>query len=255
MLNTMLSEITKLRTTASFWWTSAIGAALMLAMVTMMAFIDRNNGAIDPMDPMSMGGGAWAPVTVIGAYGLFTFVVTVMATMVVTTEYRFKVSSTNFTITPQRWQVALAKLLVYGLFSMVFGLILLVISYILGDAIAANPFDWTSNSVAQRTLWALPLTTGLVVMLCQGVGWLVRNSAGAITLVVGWQLLLEGTILQLIPKWGPRVLKYMPFQNQTQFQLPFLGTEWNEWVHFGIFAAWAIIPFIIGLVLLERRDA
>lgn len=257
MLRLMRAEFTKLRTTASFWWTAGLAAFFMLAFNLGFAYADHRQGPASeaPEDMFGAPASLWDPTLIIAGYSFYLFVLCIMAVMIVTTEYRFKMPQTNFAITPSRWKVAVAKLLVYVVFGVLFGLFLLLVSYVVGDAMAANPINWMENDVVRRSLWTLPITTALTITLCQGAGWILRNSAGALALVLAWQLVVEGIVLPLIPKWGTKILDFMPFQARTFFEIDFPYGRFDPWTYFGIFAAWAIILWVIGLILLERRDA
>lgn len=251
MLNTMLSEWTKLRTTSSFWWTSLLALVFSLGSTILVAALDN------PDFPTY--GGAMA-VAGFSTFGLMTLII--QAIMVVTTEYRFKVNSTNFTLTPTRWQVALSKLLVYGLYAAVFSFVTILLCFIVGDLIAANPIEWTDNPFVNRSLWAIPLSTFVAVMLAQGIGWIVRATAGAIAIYLGWQLVLEPS-LALIPRIGRDIQTYAPFTNLTYFMQNFqnpgaepgVSEPLSLWASFGLFAVWAVVLYIIGVLILERRDA
>ena len=248
MLKTMLSEWTKLRTTASFWWTSGLILAISLGSTILMAALDN------PEIPTY--GGAMA---VAGFNSLGLMILIIQAIMVVTTEYRFKVNSTSFTLTLRRWQVALSKLLVYGLFAAIFSFVTILLCFIIGDLIAANPIEWTDNVFVSRSLWAIPLSAFVAVVLAQGLGWIVRSTAGALALYLGWQLVLE-PMLAFIPRVGSKIQTYAPFTNLTYFMQNFQnpgidGQPLELWASFGLFAVWAVVLYGIGLLLLEHRDA
>lgn len=246
----MLSEWTKLRTTSSFWWTSVLAFVFSIGSTILMAALD------DPVFPTYGGAMAIAGFT---TFGLMTLII--QSVMVVTTEYRFKVNSTNFALTPNRWQLALSKLLVYGLYAAVFSFVTILVCFIVGDLIAANPIEWTDNPFVTRSLWAIPLSTFLAVMFAQGIGWIVRATAGAIAIYLGWQLVLEPS-LALIPRIGRDIQTYAPFTNLTSFMQNFqnpgvepgVSEPLSLWASFGLFAVWAVVLYIIGVMLLERRD-
>ena len=252
MHRVILSEWTKLRTTRSLFWTTGIALFLALSWSAVIAFFDN--------PAMPMYGGA---LIGIGFSGFAMLALLVQAVMVVTTEYRFGVNTTNFALTPARWQVALSKLIVYGVFAAVFSFITIVLCYVVGDAIADNPIEWTGNPYTQRSLWVLPLTTFATVMFAQAFGWIVRHTAGALIVMIAWQQVLEPAI-RFIPKIGSKIQAYAPFTNMQYFisnmQNP--GPDPLDpsgalplWQSFALFAVWAVVLYIVGLVLLEKRDA
>ncbi|WIM67406.1 ABC transporter permease [Corynebacterium breve] len=243
VVRNMLAEWTKLRSTASFWWTSALILVFTIGWTILFASLDSADAP------------SYDPMLVTSSYSTFSLaVVMIQAIMIVTTEYRFKVSGTNYQVTPQRWEVAVAKLLLYVIISVVLSFVTLVIAYVAGDLIAANPIDWTENEFVKRSLWVLPLCTAAVVVFCQGISWLIRQTAGAVSLVLVWWLILEG-MLAMIPKVGDKIFKYAPFNNFNQFLNDTPNPDWGIWTSFGIFAAFAFGFWIIGVIVLELRDA
>lgn len=243
MLNFFPAEWTKLRSTASFWWTSAIFIVLGALYGALFGWSSRLTGM------------PYAPLTVVATVALTgAIVIIVQSAMMVTTEYRFGVPATNFRLAPQRWQLALVKALLGAVLAAVVAVIGLVVAFVFGDLTAAVPANWLSNSAAHRALWAVPLGMALVAVFTQGVGWIVRNTAGTIVVGMGMLLLLE-TIVNMIPKVGPNVGKFLPFGNLLAFMTNQPTQHWTLGVSLAIFVAWALVVWIIGVVLLESRDA
>ena len=117
MLNLFPAEWTKLRSTASFWWNSALILVFGAFFGALFGFASK------------LGGMPYAPLTVAATMALITaIVVIVQASMTVTTEYRFGIPPTNFRVAPKRWQVAVAKL--------VLGAVLAALATFLGLAVA-----------------------------------------------------------------------------------------------------------------------
>lgn len=243
IVRNMLAEFTKLRTTASFWWTTGLILAFTIGWTVLFAALDS---AEAPAYDVSLVGS--------GFYTFSLAVVMIQAIMMVTTEYRFKISGTNYQVTPNRWEVAVAKLLLYVIIAVVLTFITLVLSYTIGDMVATNPGDWTNNDAALRNLWAFPLAVAIAIVFCQGIGWIVRQTAGAVSLVLVWWLILEG-MLNLIPRVGSDIYKYAPFHNLSRFMMDSPGPDWGVWASLGIFSAFAVVFWIIGVFMLEKRDA
>ncbi|WP_018297271.1 ABC transporter permease [Corynebacterium lubricantis] len=243
IVRNILAEWTKLRTTASFWWTSGLILAIALGFTGLTFGLGDNSVLFG------------ASEFIISSFWTGSLIaIIVMATMVVTTEYRFKISGTNFQVTPVRWEVAVAKYVLYAVIAAILSFVALVASYMLADALVDGGFAWTEQETATRALWAVPLAVALMVMFCQGIGWLLRQTAGAITLVLFWWLFLESAV-SMIPKVGDAVYKYLPMHNINDFVMNAPGADWTIWEAFGIFGIWAVVLWIAGIVVLERRDA
>ena len=105
-LNMLNAEWTKLRTTKSFFWTTG----LILVIATGWTLINSLNAGepvlgISPLQPNSL-------VAVLLLLGVP--ILMIQGAMVVTTEYRHKTQSVTYMANPNRWLVAVAKLVLYG---------------------------------------------------------------------------------------------------------------------------------------------
>ena len=242
MLNLFPAEWTKLRSTASFWWTSAL----------IIAFGVFYGGLFGTAS--KLGGMPYAPLTVAATMALTTaIIVIVQASMTVTTEYRFGIPPTNFRVAPKRWQVAVAKLVLGAALAALLTFVGLVVAFAIGDLTAPVPANWVSNTAARRALWAIPLGMALITLFQQGVGWIARNTSGAVVTGMGMMLLIE-SIVSFIPRYGADVAKFLPFGNLMAFMTN-SPANWTLPVSLLIFAVWAVAAWIIGVVLLETRDA
>ena len=256
--NILKSEWTKLRSTASFWWTTglvfviSVGVAAIISSAGNTADMAGTGGAV------SMGTSPLVltmPFTIVGLPILL-----IQAIMVVTTEYRFGLVPQNFLATPTRWPVMLAKFVLYAVIAAVISFLVVVLSYLVsqllqsGDAAElTSPFE---DETGKRQLWAIPLATVVAVLFVQGLGMLVRQTAGAVAITIIWLLGFD-QFLRLIPKAGDDIAKTMPFQNMNNFlrDMPFEGTEWSSWSSLGVFALWAVVAWVAGLLLTLKRDA
>lgn len=243
MLNLFPAEWTKLRSTASFWWTSAL-------IIVFGAFYGALFGTAS-----KLGGMPYAPLTVAATMALtVAIVVIVQASMTVTTEYRFGIPPTNFRVAPKRWQVAVAKLVLGAVLAALLTFVGLVVAFMVGDLTAPVPANWVSNTASRRALWAIPLGMALITLFQQGVGWITRNTSGAVVTGMGMMLLVE-SIVGFIPRYGADVAKFLPFGNLMAFMTNSPTQNWTLPVSLLIFAVWAVAAWIVGVVLLETRDA
>lgn len=242
MLNLFPAEWTKLRSTASFWWNSALIIVFGAFFGALFGFASK------------LGGMPYAPLTVAATMALITaIVVIVQASMTVTTEYRFGIPPTNFRVAPKRWQVAVAKLVLGAVLAALATFLGLAVAFTVGDLTAPVPANWVSNTASRRALWAIPLGMALITLFQQGVGWITRNTSGAVVTGMGMMLLIE-SIVGFIPRYGADVAKFLPFGNLMAFMTN-SPANWTLPVSLLIFAVWAVAAWIIGVVLLETRDA
>lgn len=250
LLNTVRAEIIKLFTTRSVWWTSALFVLLSFGISLLLT--------VTPQQPMGLFVFQIEPYTVVyGVPSIGLPVLIVQAVMVVTTEYRYRIQATAYLASPRRWTVPVAKLLVYGIFAAALTflttlLCLGVAKIRVGDS--APIYSMTDPAVL-RVLWVLPLAVFLVICLAQGVGLLLRHTAGAVALLLAWILALED-ILAFLPKVGQRIGEWLPFRHLNNFIAGgnATGMDWTQSASLAYFLLWAVGLFIIGVGVLYQRD-
>ena len=259
MLNTLKSEWTKLHTTRSFWWTTFIflffvwGWAILNARLTQPA--ETPEDAALGMDVITPDGA----VSVL--FGLGLPVLMIQAIMIVTTEYRFGTQTITFMATPRRWSVALVKLLMYAVIAAALTFIAVAGAYLLTelfahDEVAAEFHPW-DDEMGQKQLWKYPLAAALLVLFSQGLGLLLRSTAGAVAigliLFLGVDNLVAG-----IPKVGSKLVNFMPFKSFQSWlwEIDPVDAPWKESWGFGlVFLAWALLLWVLGVIVLQKRDA
>ena len=249
-MRTALSEWTKLRTTASLWWTTVLFIVFGVGFIGVFAVLAKKNQEADVPAVMALSN------VDDGIQPIGLIILIIQAIMVVTSEYRFNFIATTFQTTPNRTYVAFIKWWVYAVFAAILTFLCLVASLSIAKGILPDsPFKLTDNDVV-RLMWALPLEAVLVVTFAMAVAWLVRQTAGAVSIVLIWYLALE-SLLVIVPKVGPKIHGYMPFVNLNAFytktDVPDIAWGYNGSLFY--FIAWAVGLFVIGVVLLNRRDA
>ena len=259
MLNTLKSEWTKLHTTRSFWWTTFIflffvwGWAILNARLTQPA--ETPEDAALGMDVITPDGA----VSVL--FGLGLPVLMIQAIMIVTTEYRFGTQTITFMATPRRWSVALVKLLMYAVIAAALSFIAVAGAYLLTelfahDEVAAQFQPW-DDEMGQKQLWKYPLASALLVLFSQGIGLLLRSTAGAVA--IGLILFLGvDNLVAAIPKVGNKLVNFMPFKSFQSWlwEIDPVDAPWKESWGFGlVFLAWALLLWGLGVIVLQKRDA
>ncbi|OFP21532.1 ABC transporter permease [Corynebacterium sp. HMSC066C02] len=252
-LNTVHSEWTKLRTTKSFWWTTA----LIFLITTGWTLLNSLNAGeavlgISPLQERSLG-------SIILLMGMP--IIMIQASMVVTTEYRYKTQSQTFMANPQRWTVACAKLLLYGVIAAIIAFLGLVYIFVLADVTAnesaAEAFQPFASEDGKYMLWAFPLAAFGLVAFVQGLGMLLRQTAGTVAICLILYLGLEN-IVRVLPLVGDKVIHFMPFTAFQNWAVNYVD-ENAPWSSVGfealVFFGWAAVLWIVGVIVLEKRDA
>lgn len=250
-------ERIKLFSTRSPWWCSALVVAIGLGLAALLAALSNDE----------------FPITVASTQaglGLGSFIAMVLAAIAITSEYRFGTIRATFAAVPNRTAVLLAKTAVVAL---LLGLVGLVTAF--GAWGVAYLIDGTSATVIDTAAeWRAIAGEGLLyagyAIVAIGVGLLVRHTAGAISLLLVWALVVESAVVPILDstlKLG--ISRWLPFANAGNFitagdstangqaqgapviDYPFGG----PWGSFSYFAAVAVIMLVIGIVVANRRDA
>jgi ABC-2 type transport system permease protein len=246
-------ERIKLFSTRSPWWCMVLALVLADGFIT-LAFI------FAPDDIAR----AFRPIDTQGTYNFGLMVMMVMATLAVTTEYRFGTIRTSFLSVPRRIPILLAKTGVAAVLSGLVGLITAFGAWGLGNVLVPDA-DLALNSGADwRALLGVGLVYFFAAIIAVAVGILIRQSAGAIAIVICWPLLLEGIGLA-IPKVGDFIGDWGPFSRVNWFLTGNQGVSPGEGsvpnsvmgptASLLYFAAWAVGLLIISLVVAKKRDA
>lgn len=252
--NVLKSEFTKLLTTRSFWANLIIFLLFTLGFHIFSMFMTKTY-ANDPATSMVVPRIVASALNMPGA-----MVVGIMAIIVITNEYSHKYISVTFQATPNRVVLALAKLLMMAIVGGVLAFLIQLIGFpvtqlILGKEL--GPDLSLGNSDVQAYLWKSAVYVAMFVMFAQGLAWLLRSAVAAIVILLGWYMTLEVLVLPMIPKFGEKVTPYAPFKNLSAFFYgePIEQVPWNDWGSLAYFGVWALVIYVVAMVLLVKRDA
>jgi ABC-2 type transport system permease protein len=248
-------ERIKLFSTRSPWWCMIIAAVLAIGLAALATGFATGPDEARVTPAMTQFG-----------VGLGQMVIMVMAALAVTTEYRFGTIRTSFQAVPQRAALLLNKTIVVATLSAIVGLAASWGSWAIGNLLAPSADMAINTSAEWRLMFGQAFVYGLSAIFAIAVGILIRQSAGAIAILILWPLLVE-SLLPLIPKIGDDLQKWTPFTNANQFlnggqDMGLAGadaagasTALSPWWALAYYAAWAIGMLIIALATASRRDA
>jgi ABC-2 type transport system permease protein len=246
LTNTIAAERIKLITTRSPYWCVGIVIVLGIGLAIVFGWATNADGS---------GSDTNVSDYVIGVTGFGITVLMIMAVLAVTSEFRFGTIRTTFQAVPQRYNVLLAKAVVYGGLSAVITFVLTLISLPIGKALSGSDVDLL-GSHAIRLYWGVPVYAFLAVLIGLGLGALIRQTAGAIVILLVWSLVLEN-VLSAIPKVSDVAGPLMPFLNANHF---IDGREygfdwwWNEYGSLLYFIVIAALVFGAAIFVTDRRD-
>ncbi|MGZ8801157.1 MAG: ABC transporter permease [Mycobacterium sp.] len=235
----MNAERIKLTTVRSPLWSTAVAAALSFGIAALRAATAYDYEQLTP------------PAAALGVAVFGVPVLMVVAAMTVTGEYRTGMVRTTFMASPNRTLVLVAKAVVAAAFSGISAAIM-----VLGSILVARV---DINAEAWRTTAAVGLYAALAAVLGVGVAALLRHTAGAVSVLLLWPLLVE-PLLGNLPGRGSEIGPYLPFANvfrflDVQWLFPTYATPWGVPGSLGYFAAVVGAVFVVAVVVVNRRDA
>lgn len=255
-MGVITAERIKLTTTRSPWWCSAIVVLLGLGMAGLFGWLATvtAESTNNPEERLYVTNA----LALSGVSGFGVMVLMIMAALTVTSEYRFGVIRNTFLATPHRAKVLIAKA---GLSAVLAAVLTFALSFgaiFIADALAGRYSEAGFATGEQwRAIYGVPIYAVLCVILAVGVGALVRQSAGAISILLLWPLLLE-SIVGLFGKVGREIAPFLPFNNANHFlgaTPPGAEFHWGPVGSLLYFAAFVAVIFGAGLLVVNKRDA
>lgn len=238
------SERIKFFSTRSPWWCTALAALLAIGFGLL---VTASSAAGENRIYFTMAGMQFALVLVL-----------VMAAIAISSEYRFGTIRTTFQTTASRTKVLWTKAALVGGLALVLGEVLAFATFFAARLVAKDDVLRLSSAADWRMVAGHGLVFGFGALIGVGVGAIVRQTAGAISLLLVWTLLVEN-LVQLIPNVGQDIARLLPFNNATLFAgdrevsgiIDPVGTIGS----LGIFAGTALVIMLAATVVVRRRDA
>jgi hypothetical protein len=241
------SEWIKLRTTR------ATVVLVLLALLVPVALVILVTASV-PLDTLPDDTVANRFSLTISGAGIGDALLAVAGVLVMSAEYRHNTIRVTLAAIPKRARVLGAKVVVVAAVSLVVSAVAVVSSYVVGSAILGGRGYGVSigdPGVARSVVGAVVLGA-LQGLLGLAVGTIVRATAGAITLVVLWPVLIESLLFALVPSVG----KYLPYTAGLALQSPESAKDILPPLGGGaIIVVFTAVLLVVAGVLLQQRDA
>jgi ABC-2 type transport system permease protein len=257
--NVVSSEWMKLRTVRSTFWTlvalfvGSAGISLLICLAAADQYAkDLASGKSDASPDIVMLGLAF--VGQIAAY--------VLGVMTISTEYTTGGIRTTLTAMPRRTEILVAKGILLAAIVFVVGLATAFACFYLGNIPlqAKHVGVHLSDPGVVRGVFGSALYLAGLSVFGLAMGFLLRHTAGAIT--IGLALIfIVGGLVQLIPgsigRWLYKVMPGNAGSVVTQFgeRNHNADKSFAPWTGFAVFLLEVAVLLVIGAILFERRDA
>lgn len=243
-LRLVRSELRKLMTTRMPW--AFLAVLVLISTTTGVAVVfgtdaDGTKGFIATVaDQRSLMAFAANAMMIAGLFGAIA----------VAREYGHGTVVPTFLISPRRHRTVLADLSAVLIGGAVLGLVgaaLTILAGAISIALIDRPFLLTAGDAA-RLLAASAFAGGMGAILGAGLGAIVRNTGGAVTAAVLVLLIVPPVAVQLstdAASWVPNTLANV---------VSGVGDDPDLLAAVTTLLIWGLVPAVIGLVTVQRRD-
>ena len=246
------SEWIKLRSLRSTWLSLLAAVLIVDGLGTLFSALHAHRGGDRPfsLDPTQ--------VSLRGVF-LAQLAIGVLGVLVITGEYATGMIRSSFAAVPRRYPVLLAKALVFTSIVFVVALAATFCAFLLGQAAQASTHMQASLSTpgAWRAIFGSATYLTLIGLLAVGIGFAVRNTAGAIATLFGIVLVAPLLTNALPSPYDQDIAKYLPLNTGERViaVTDYDHSLFSPWAGIGVTALYAAAALIIGWIVLARRDA
>ncbi|MBS5977957.1 MAG: ABC transporter permease subunit [Actinomyces urogenitalis] len=252
------AEWLKLTTLRSTWISSLITLLITSGIGAAMVIIGS--------DPEKMGDQSWHYMMVGTTFG--QIVVAVMGALIVTGEYSSGQIRSTLAAIPRRSRSFWAKALTIAVWSFLLGAVSILAAWAISAPLVQGEPVSLGRTEFLGYVWGSGLAYAGIALMSLGLGFLLRSTAGAITVVtvllfvINIPLSLAGGVWS----WARKAMEYTLSQVSTAVvdpystQVAWAGTEGSSLslTHAQgvlVFIAWCVIPLLAGWLAFSKRDA
>ncbi|MET9686823.1 ABC transporter permease subunit [Streptomyces coeruleorubidus] len=246
-------EWIKLRSLRSTLYTLTITVALVIGLGLLFSSLvgsGQGPGEDDFSDPTSIS---------LGGVMLASLAVAVLGVLMSAGEYATGSIRATLAAVPSRLPVLWGKVIVFAVVSFVLMFVAALGAFLAGQSVLSSRDMATAAlsdpGVFRALIGAAVYLTG-AGLIGLAVGVLLRNTAGAITTVVGALFVLPGVIQLLPSSWNDNIGPYLPSNAANAFMsVRTSGDSLSSGSGLAVFAVYLVVLLAGAAVLLKRRDA
>lgn len=246
------SEIIKLFSLRSTLWAAAIILVMSLGFTVVYTLSE-----LDSVPAGAYGNEAFQ--SAITPISMLTMVLALlMGVLNITGEYSTGMIRSTMTAAPDRLRAFAAKMLVIGSFVFLLSLVASVLSLLLQVVLVGDKgaYDITNYGTGVWPYLAAACMLALIALFGLGLGFVIRNGAGAIAIgiVALWVLPTVLGLMSMIPSLNfvGEWLNYLPMQASMNAIALYSDVDaGSAWL---TLAVWAVVPLVAGAALLKTRD-
>ena len=251
---TLRAEWVKLRSLRSTWYTLACLFVVGLGITTLAL----SSAGTDYANATAAERAAWDPTNLsLTTYIVAQLIIGVLGILVVTSEYATGLMQTSLMATPRRHRLLAAKVVVAAAVAVVAGQVLMLASFLIGQAIL-NTQDVPSAALGDPGVLSAIAGGGLyltaIALLAAGLGTIMRATAGALATLVGIVFLVPA-LAGLFPSWLQGLVDFWPTQGAAAVLATVPDPAFpHPWLNLGGMCLGVVAVLIAAFVVFRRRD-
>lgn len=254
----LLAEWTKLRSVQSTIWSLVVFAAVTVSFAVLpsaAAVLQWDNG-----DPRVRASVLADPTNLFMSSGLFVgqLAICVLGVMVITTEYATGTIRPTLLAVPRRLPVLGAKVVVFGLLTLVVSLAVCFTSFFAGATILQSKISVSlGDPGVLRAVVGGGLYLSTLGVYSMAIGAVIRHTAGGIATVIGSVLVLPPLVTLLPGSVAGYVYAYLPSEAGRLITqaIPADHALLTPWQGYGVFVLWTVLLLVAAAAQLKSRDA
>jgi ABC-type transport system involved in multi-copper enzyme maturation permease subunit len=249
----LVSEWIKLRSLRSTVYTLLAAIVMTVGLGMLFAGVTANRWA--QLDPPERAQFDPTGVSLRGVF-LAQLAIGVLGVLLISGEYSTGMIRATLAAVPKRLPVLWAKA---GLFSVVAAVLMIAASFAAflgGQALLGSHSTTLAAAGVARAVVGAGLYLTVVGLLGVGLGFIIRNTAGAIATLFGLLLVLPVLGAVLPSSWAKHIVPYLPSNaGQAVMSVHQAPGDLAPWTGFAVFCGYAAAAIIAAAILLKRRDA
>jgi ABC-2 type transport system permease protein len=245
------AEWLKLWSVRSTWWTLVATFVLGAGLTVLLCWANADWLASADADESPGSFVTWGMM-------IAQITAVVLGALVVTTEYGTGMIRSTFAAVPSRGRVLAAKSLVVVAVLFVVGTVTALVGYLGGNwFLDREGIGLPLEGDVLRSMYGSGLYLAGIGLFTVAVGFLLRHTAGTISIVLALMLIL-GNMVNLVPgTFGDWLTKLMPGNAGSVISTPvsFNPDLLGPWTGFAVFGAETAVLLGLAWLLVRRRDA
>ncbi|MDT5026308.1 MAG: type transport system permease protein [Micromonosporaceae bacterium] len=249
----LVSEWIKLRSLRSTVYTLLAAIVMTVGLGMLFSGVMANRWA--QLDPQELARFDPTGVSLRGVF-LAQLAIGVLGVLLISGEHSTGMIRATLSAVPKRLPVLWAKV---GVFSVVAAVLMTAASFLAflgGQALLGSHGTTLAAAGVVRAVVGAGLYLTVVGLLGIGLGFIIRNTAGAIATLFGLLLVLP-ILGEVLPStWSQHVVPYLPSNaGQAIMSIHQAPGDLAPWTGFAVFCGYAAAAIIAAAILLKRRDA